>query len=189
MSGDPDDTECVNYKGLRDMLTTMTDLFSKNQTSTDTTLEWVQRGIADVVGRVEALEARLPAGATNVQQDGELAEEDDEPDEFPDFPCPPPCRQLPNRHGIGGNINRPHPPHVRHDDPFAKVKFSIPPFYGAYDAEAYLNWEMTLSKNLVLILFLNNMVLDKPLMSLKILLLSGGMSCLTFGCNLIHGIG
>jgi hypothetical protein len=29
------------------------------------------------------------------------------------------------------------------DDPFAKVKFMIPPFYGLYDAEAYLDWEMT----------------------------------------------
>jgi hypothetical protein len=29
------------------------------------------------------------------------------------------------------------------DDPFAKVKFIIPPFYGLYDAEAYLDWEMT----------------------------------------------
>jgi hypothetical protein len=27
-------------------------------------------------------------------------------------------------------------------DPFAKVKFSIPPFMGSYDAEAYLDWEM-----------------------------------------------
>jgi hypothetical protein len=29
------------------------------------------------------------------------------------------------------------------DDPFTKVKFTIPPFYGLYDAEAYLDWEMT----------------------------------------------
>jgi hypothetical protein len=29
------------------------------------------------------------------------------------------------------------------DDPFTKVKFTIPPFYGLYDVEAYLNWEMT----------------------------------------------
>jgi hypothetical protein len=30
------------------------------------------------------------------------------------------------------------------DDPFAKVKFTIPPFYGLYDAEAYLDWEKTI---------------------------------------------
>jgi hypothetical protein len=43
--------------------------------------------------------------------------------------------------------------------------------------------------NLVLILFLNNIVLDKPLVSLRILLLSGGMNCLAFIYNWIHGIG
>jgi hypothetical protein len=30
------------------------------------------------------------------------------------------------------------------DDPFTKVKFMIPPFYGLYDAESYLDWEMTI---------------------------------------------
>jgi hypothetical protein len=29
------------------------------------------------------------------------------------------------------------------DDPFAKVKFMIPSFYGLYDVEAYLEWGMT----------------------------------------------
>jgi hypothetical protein len=29
------------------------------------------------------------------------------------------------------------------NDPFAKFKFTIPPFYGLYDAEAYLDWKMT----------------------------------------------
>jgi hypothetical protein len=34
--------------------------------------------------------------------------------------------------------------HARgNDDPFAKVKFTIPPVYGLYDAKAYLDWEMT----------------------------------------------
>ncbi len=39
-----------------------------------------------------------------------------------------------------------HGPNQQHahsnDDPFAKVKFMIPPFYGLYDAEAYLDREM-----------------------------------------------
>jgi hypothetical protein len=38
-------------------------------------------------------------------------------------------------------------------------------------------------------LFPNNIVLDKPLVSLRILLLFGGMNCLAFVYNLIHGIG
>jgi hypothetical protein len=39
---------------------------------------------------------------------------------------------------------RPNQQHAHDNDgPFAKVKFMIPPFYGFYDAEAYLDWEMT----------------------------------------------
>jgi hypothetical protein len=43
--------------------------------------------------------------------------------------------------------------------------------------------------NLVPILFLSNIVLDMPLVSLRILLLSHGMNYLAFVYNLIHGIG
>jgi hypothetical protein len=32
------------------------------------------------------------------------------------------------------------------DDPFAKIKFSIPSFSGHYDDEAYLDWEMTVEQ-------------------------------------------
>ena len=32
------------------------------------------------------------------------------------------------------------------DDPFAKIKFTIPSFSGHYDAEAYLDWEMTVEQ-------------------------------------------
>jgi hypothetical protein len=38
----------------------------------------------------------------------------------------------PNQQHARGNV-----------DPFVKVKFMIPPFYGLYDVEAYLDWEMT----------------------------------------------
>jgi hypothetical protein len=51
----------------------------------------------------------------------------------------------PNWQGMGGH---PHcGPNQQHacgnDDHFAKVKFTIPPFYDLYDAETYLDWEMT----------------------------------------------
>jgi hypothetical protein len=42
-----------------------------------------------------------------------------------------------------GNQNHHNQHYVRNDDPFAKIKFSTPPFNGSYDAEAYLDWEMT----------------------------------------------
>jgi hypothetical protein len=76
-------------------------------------------------------------------------------------PCPPPQWQhcddqqgnqelprrphRPNWQGMGGHPHRgPNQQHTRgNDDPFAKVKFMIPPFYDLYDAEAYLDWEMT----------------------------------------------
>jgi hypothetical protein len=43
---------------------------------------------------------------------------------------------------MGGNQNHHNQHYVRNDDSFPKVKFSIPPFNGSYDAEAYLDWEM-----------------------------------------------
>jgi len=45
-----------------------------------------------------------------------------------------------NKKGMGGNRTR------AHDDPYAKVKFTIPSFYGRYDAEEYLDWEMTVDQ-------------------------------------------
>jgi hypothetical protein len=41
----------------------------------------------------------------------------------------------------GTGRHRPHGPE-QDNDPYAKIKFSIPPFYGSYDAETYLDWEM-----------------------------------------------
>jgi hypothetical protein len=43
---------------------------------------------------------------------------------------------------MGGNQNHHNQHYVRNDDSFAKVKFSISPFNGLYDAKAYLDWEM-----------------------------------------------
>jgi hypothetical protein len=45
-----------------------------------------------------------------------------------------------------GNQNHHNQHYVRNDDPLAKVKFSIPLFNGSYDAEAYLDWEMTIEQ-------------------------------------------
>jgi hypothetical protein len=51
----------------------------------------------------------------------------------------------PNWQGMGGHPHRgPNQQHTRgNDDPFAKVKFMIPCFYGLHDAEAYLDRQMT----------------------------------------------
>jgi hypothetical protein len=47
---------------------------------------------------------------------------------------------------MGGNQNHHNQHYVHSDDPFAKVKFSIPPFNAMYDAEAYLDWKMTVEQ-------------------------------------------
>jgi hypothetical protein len=47
---------------------------------------------------------------------------------------------------MGGNANCPNQHHFHPDDPFAKVKISISPFYCAYDVEAYLDWRMTIEQ-------------------------------------------
>jgi hypothetical protein len=50
------------------------------------------------------------------------------------------CRLRTNTIGMGGNRN-----HAT-DDPYAKIKFSIPSFSRYYDAEGYLDWEMTVEQ-------------------------------------------
>jgi hypothetical protein len=54
----------------------------------------------------------------------------------------------PNWQGMGGHTHcGPNQQHAcGNDDAFAKVKFMISPFYGLYDAEVYLDWEMTVHK-------------------------------------------
>jgi hypothetical protein len=178
----------------------MNEMLHKSQASTETTHEQMQRGIAAMADRVQALETRLPivatdpnATAADTHADGDPFAEDPEVDndEHSELPDPPPrqCRPF-NRQGMGGNQNHHNQHYVRNDDPFAKVKFSIPPFIGSYDAEAYLDWEMTVEQKFSSHLVpLNNIVLGKPLVSLKILLLSGGMNWLPLDYNHIHGMG
>jgi hypothetical protein len=123
--------------------TFMNEMLHKSQASTETTLEWMQHGIAAMADRVQALETRLPITATDpnataadTHVDGDpFAEnpgvDNDEHYELPD-PSPHQCRPF-NQQGMEGNQNH----HNQH-----YVKFSIPPFNGSYDADAYLDWEM-----------------------------------------------
>jgi ElaB/YqjD/DUF883 family membrane-anchored ribosome-binding protein len=133
--------------------TSMNEMFHKSQASTETSLERMQCGIAAMADRVQALETRLPiaatdpnVAATDTHVDGDPFAEDlgVDNDEHSDLPDPPPrqCRPF-NRQGMGGNKNHHNQHYVRNDDPFAKVKFSIPHFNDTYDVEAYLDWEMT----------------------------------------------
>jgi hypothetical protein len=136
--------------------TSMNEMFHKSQASTETSLEWMQRGIVALADRVQALETRLPiavtdpnATAADTPVDGDPFTEDSgvDNDEHSELPDPPPRQRRPfNRQGMGVNQNHHNQHYVRNDDPFAKVKFSIPPFNGPYDAEAYLEWEMAVEQ-------------------------------------------
>jgi hypothetical protein len=122
----------------------------------------VQHGIAAMADRVHTLETRLPIAATdpNVAADPNAAVVDTHVDGDPfnkdpgvdndenfELPNPPPRPRRPfNRQGMGGNQNHHNQHYVRNDDPFAKVKFCIPPFNGSYDDEAYLDWAMTVEQ-------------------------------------------
>jgi hypothetical protein len=129
--------------------TSMNEMLHKSQVSTEITLERMQCGIAAMTDRVQALETPLPIAATDLNiaaadthVDGDPFTEDSgvDNDEHSELPDPPPRQRRPfNRQGMGGNQNHNNQYYVRNDDPFGKIKFSIPPFNGSYDVEAYLD--------------------------------------------------
>jgi hypothetical protein len=140
-------------------------MFTKNQQSTDTTLERVECSMVGIIDRVDALEIGLPQIDQDKLPDDTHEDDHDDVEEVDDDepfnpPRPPPrCPhhddqqvhqelprhpRRPNWQGVGGHPHRgPNQQHARsNDDPFAKVKFTISCFYGLSDAEACLDWEM-----------------------------------------------
>jgi hypothetical protein len=55
-----EEEECVSNKEDRAMMKVMTELFMKNQQSTDTTLEWVECSIVGIIDWVDTLEIAVP---------------------------------------------------------------------------------------------------------------------------------
>jgi hypothetical protein len=111
----------------------MNEMFHKSQASTETTLEWMQRGIMAMVDRVQALETRLPIAATDPHAaaadtyvDGDRFAEDlgVDNDEHSELPDPPPhqCRPF-NRQGMGGNQNHHNQHYVHTMILFLKLNF------------------------------------------------------------------
>jgi hypothetical protein len=87
------------------------------------------RNVNNLVTRIEQLEQRPPPHrADDVDDDaGDFGDDDADADGYA-------RRRLNfNRRGMGGNIQG-------NNDPFAKIKFSLPPFAGNVDPEAYLDW-------------------------------------------------
>jgi hypothetical protein len=91
-----DEEECVSNKEVRAMMKVMTELFTKNQQSTDTTLEWVERTIARIIDWVDALETGLPLKDQDKLHDktheDNYDEEEEVEDEEPFNPPHPPPR-------------------------------------------------------------------------------------------------
>jgi hypothetical protein len=96
LAGDEEE-ECVSNKEAHAMIKAMTELFMKNQHSTDTTLERVERSMARIIDRVDALETgfsrtdqdKLPDDTLVEDHDHGDEEEVDDEDPF-NPPCPPP---------------------------------------------------------------------------------------------------
>jgi hypothetical protein len=144
------------------MIKALTKLFTKNQQSTDTTLEWVEFSMAGIIDRINALEIGLPQIDQDKLPDDTHEDDHDDVEDVHDEepfnpPHPPPRRphcddqqvhqklsRHPHRPNWQGMEGHPHcGPNQQHahgnDDPFAKIKFIIPSFYDLYDAEAYLD--------------------------------------------------
>jgi hypothetical protein len=134
------DDECVSQMELNEMMRAMTEAFKKYQDSAVTSYEQLDRRVAELVTCMGVLEAR-PSPPTSAPAHSPVDDDDD------DVYAPLQQRLARNRQGMGGNGRHRHHNLEPDHDPFAKIKFSIPPFMGSYVAEAYLDWEMTVEQN------------------------------------------
>jgi hypothetical protein len=72
------------------MMKAMTELFTKNQQSTNMTLERVECSIAGIIDRVEPLETGVPVTDQDTFPDNTCGDDHDEEDEEPFNPPPHP---------------------------------------------------------------------------------------------------
>jgi hypothetical protein len=141
----PDDNERVSHMELKDMMRVMTDAFNKYQTTTTDTFQRIHTSVDGLAAWLDTVEARFPHHAPPpiVPAAGGLAHNDTE-DKFDDDEIDAQQRHflLHHRQCMGGNDRRRSHAPEQDNDPYAKIKFSIPPFYESYDAETYLDWDM-----------------------------------------------
>jgi hypothetical protein len=110
----------------------------------DKTYERLDRRLSQIVDRLAVLETQQqapPPPHPCLPDDAVFDEEGNYDEAATRDLCL--CRRLHQNtegmpHRQQGNNNR------APDDPYAKIKFSIPSFSGHYDAEGYLDWEMTI---------------------------------------------
>jgi hypothetical protein len=119
MAGSPTDfNECVSKGELTTFMTEQRNLMTE-----------LTRNVNNLVTRIEQLEHRPPPHHADDEDVDDFGDEDANADGYA-------RRRLNfNRRGMGGNIQG-------NNDPFAKIKFSLPPFAGNVDPEAYLDWKL-----------------------------------------------
>jgi len=127
MAGSPTDfNDCVSKSELTTFITKQRNLMTE-----------LTRNVINLVTRIEQIEQRPQSHhGDDEDADGDLSNHEDMDDDGDarnrrgyNF----------NRRGMGGNNHG-------NNDPFAKIKFSLPPFAGNVDRKAYLNWELTVQQ-------------------------------------------
>jgi hypothetical protein len=146
-----DFNECVSRAQLQaameDAQRGMNDAISKVVTDAlidlklGSSMERLDRRISTLTDNVTELENRLPneedMGGNNTDENV-VFDEDGNIDDAATRIAMLRRRLHENRRGMGGHRHQGHAQHAS-DDPYAKVKFTIPLFSGHYDAEGYLD--------------------------------------------------
>jgi hypothetical protein len=97
------DDECVSQLELKEMMCVMTEAFKKYQDSATTSYEQLDRRVAELVTRMDVLEAHPPP--PTLAPAHSLVDDDDDDD---DVYAPLQQRLARNRQGMGGNGRRRH---------------------------------------------------------------------------------
>jgi hypothetical protein len=114
---------------------------AKNKAATGDKLERLDKRLSALIDKLDLLLLQASTKANNdTKEDDFVFDDNDNVDERATQERRLRRRLERNRQGMGGNRNN------HHNDPYAKVKFSIPSFHAAYDAETYFDWEMTVEQ-------------------------------------------
>lgn len=140
----------------------LTQLIADERTYINGKFDELMRNITNLVPRIEHMEWWPPLEQPRPrrpQVDDEVpAEEEDKDDLAAGGRDEGRLRR--NHRGMRGNYNH------GNNDPFAKTKFSMIPFAGNADHEAYLDRGLAVEQKLIFILFLPSIKLDLLLLSL-----------------------
>jgi len=129
MAGSPTDfNDCVSIGELTTFVTEKHNLMNE-----------LTCNVNNLVTRIEKIEQHPTSHRgddKDADADGDLSDHEDA--DADGDACNRRCYNF-NRRGMGGNNHG-------NNDTFAKIKFSLPPFAGNVDPEAYLDWELALQQ-------------------------------------------